>query len=367
MNINDKINYMAENGEEPWVDYPFTVNPGWDRIRLLPAQLDRLPLYSPAEASTETVIGKHALVPLRLAAPVIISHMSLGAVSAELKCAIARAASAVEIANGGGDGGVLTEELQLSSAYIYEYTPGLYGLTPEVLDRCSAVEIKLGQGCGGGTPFSVPGGADSEVYHMRGGEPGTFFTSPGRFADLMSPADLRLMVEGLREGCGGKPVGVKLAAGNIEADLEHVINAGADFVTIDGGCGGWRGRDCLLGGISPVSALCRAKKFLTGKGCDMDIIITGGIAAAGDVAKALALGAAAAAPATAVLTAAKGEDGAVPPNVAEVRVANYLRALIGGLREICAYTGRGSVTALCPDDLAAEDYETARRTGLRLL
>ncbi len=366
MNINDKINYMAENGEEPWVDYPHTADPGWDRLKLLPAQLDRLPLYSPAEASTETVIGKNALVPLRLAAPIIISHMSLGAVSAELKCAIARAASAAGIANGGGDGGVLTEELQLSSAYIYEYTPGLYGLTPEVLDRCSAVEIKLGQGCGGGTPFSVPGGADSEVYRMRGGEPGAFFTSPGRFADMMSPDDLRLTVESLKEGCGGKPVGVKLAAGNIEADLEHVIRAEADFVTVDGGRGGWRGRDSLLGGISPVSALCRARKFLDGKGCDTDIIITGGIATSSDVAKALALGAAAAAPATAVLTAAKG-GGTVSPDMAEARVTNYLRALIGGLREICAYTGRSSVTALCPEDLAAADCETALRTGLKLL
>jgi hypothetical protein len=33
---------------------------------------------------------------------------------------------------------------------------------------------------------------------------------------------------------GGKPIGVKLAAGNIEADLEVALYAGPDFITIDG-------------------------------------------------------------------------------------------------------------------------------------
>lgn len=350
----EKINYMAVNGEAPWIDYPSTADPGWDRLRLLPAQLDRFPLYSPAEASTYTIIGKNALVPMRLDAPVVISHMSLGALSPELKCAVARAASAAGIANGSGDGGVLEEELQLSSAYIYEYTPGLYGLTPELLERCSAVEIKLGQGCGGGIPFSVPAGADERIYHMRGGEVGTFFTCPGRFTDLGSPMDLKLMIDGLREGCGGKPIGVKLAAGSIEADLEHIVAAGADFVTVDGGHGGWRGRPYLMGGISPVDALRRTKKFLDSAGGGLDIIITGGICGPDDVAKALALGASAAAPASAVLVAACGSvTGASPfsPIETEARVTNYLRSLIGGLKEICTYTGRASSSDLCPEDL----------------
>lgn len=354
---NETINYMAKNGEPPWVNYPSTADPGWNRLRLLPAQVDKFPLFSPAEASTHTVIGKNALVPLRLDAPIIISHMSLGALSPELKCALARAASSAGIANGSGDGGVLGEELELSSAYIYEYTPGLYGLTPEVLERCSAVEIKFGQGCGGGTPFHVPAGANEQVYRLRGGEVGAFFSSPGRFADLGSPADLKLMIAGLREGCGGKPVGVKLAAGNIEADLAHIAAAGADFVTIDGGHGGWQGRAYLMGGLSPVCALRRAKNYLDSAGLSLDIIIAGGICGPEDVAKALALGATAAAPASAVLVAACGKvTGTSPfsPIETEARVTNYLRALTDGLKEICAYTGRASAVELCPDDLAED-------------
>ncbi len=369
MNTNEKINYMAENGEEPWVNYPSTADPGWDRLSLQPAQIDRFPLFSPAESVTSSVIGKNALVPLRLDAPIVVSHMGLGALSPELKYAIARAASAAGVANGSGDGGVLEEELQLSSAYIYEYTPSLCGLTPEVLERCSAVEIKLGQGCGGGTPFLVPAGAEEMVYRMRGGESGAFFSNPGRFADISSSADLKLMIDGLREGCGGKPVGVKLAVGRVEDDLDHIIEAGADFVTLDGGQGGWRGKDYLMGGISPVSALCRAKEHLAARGSDIDIIIAGGISAAGDVAKALALGASAAAPASAVLIAGCGSViGKSPFSNAETeaRILNYLRALIAGLKDICAYTGHAASSELCPEDLAALDYGTAMKTGLRL-
>ncbi len=355
MNRNDEILYMAQTGRLPFTDYPSTPSGGWDAFTLLPAQLSRYPLFSQAEASTEAVIGKNALVPLKLSMPIIISHMSCGAVDGELKKSIARAASEAGIANGGGSGGVFREELELSSAYIYEYTPGLYGLSPETLDRCSAVEIKIGQGCGGGTAFTVPEGADPKVYRLRGGEESPFFTSAGRFSELSSVNDLKLMVEGLREGCGYKPVGIKLAAGRIEEDLDIAARAGADFVTIDGGCGGWRGYPGLMGGIPAAQALIRAKKCIDKLGSDMDIIITGGIRTATDAAKALALGAAAAAPASAVLTAACGKlSGKSPlsPEETDRRIDNYLKAMASGLRQICAYTGRRSTAELNSEDIA---------------
>ncbi len=354
MNVNDRINHMAANGSSPWEEYPLSSG-GWEELSLLPAQLDRFPLFSPAEASTGVTLGKSANAPLRLNTPVIISHMSVGALTPELKCALARAASDAGTAIGGGDGGVLWEELELSSAYIYEYTPGLWGLTPQVLERCSAVEIKLGQGCGGGTPFTVPEGADSKAYRLRGGEEGMFFTTPGRFSELTSPADLRLMIAGLREGCGGKPIGVKIAAGRIEADLDIIIEAGADFVTIDGGHGGWRGKPHLMGGIPAAIALQRAAGHLKRRGSEMDIVIAGGIKTPEDAAKALALGATAAASASAVLCAACGSvTGASPftPDETRTRAANYLRAMTEGIRDICAYTGRGSASELDRSDLA---------------
>ena len=203
-------------------------------------------------------------------------------------------------------------------------------------------------------PFSVPEGAPSLVYRLRGGDEGFFFTTPGRFTEISSASDLKLMVAGLREGCGGKPIGVKIAAGNIEADLDMIIEAGADFVTIDGGRGGWRGKEHLMGGIPAAQALRRAKKHLELRGSDIDIIIAGGIHTPQQAAKALALGAAAVAPASAVLIAGCGSvTGKSPFSTAqtEARITNYLRAMNSGLRDVCAYTGRSRMDELNSSDL----------------
>jgi hypothetical protein len=44
-------------------------------------------------------------------------------------------------------------------------------------------------------------------------------------------------VDWLRETSAGKPIGIKLAAGDIEADLGFAVYAGPDFITIDGRAG----------------------------------------------------------------------------------------------------------------------------------
>ena len=38
----------------------------------------------------------------------------------------------------------------------------------------------------------------------------------------------------LRLVSGGRPIGIKIAAGRIEKDLEFCVYAGPDFITIDG-------------------------------------------------------------------------------------------------------------------------------------
>ena len=42
------------------------------------------------------------------------------------------------------------------------------------------------------------------------------------------------MVDWLKEASDGRPIGVKIAAGHVEQDLEWIAYADADFVTIDG-------------------------------------------------------------------------------------------------------------------------------------
>ncbi len=341
-------------------------DPLWDELVFLPAQLSRFPLFSAAEADLSTVIGKSALVPLRLDIPLIISHMSVGELSAELKCSLARAASEAGIANGSGEGGVIADEAEFSSAYIYEYTPELYGLSPELLRRCSAVEIKIGRSSRGGLGEALPDGLPSEVYRLRGIAPDTLFTSAGRFAEINSAADLRITIDGLRDGSGGVPVGVKLAAGHIEDDLAFALEAGADFVTIDGRSSF---HSSPLGGccLPTLCAVARARDWLESNGAELDIVAAGGMRTSADFAKAIALGATAVASASAVLDAVSAVDGEMTLSAAETenRLVKWLRSVGSDLAEICAFTGRSSVGGLSRDDLAALSSDVSGMTGVR--
>ena len=87
--------------------------PGWDDILILGAQLNPPPLDEHAQVNIRTVIGKNALKPMVLEAPVYISHMSFGALSREVKVALARGTAMAGTAMCSGEGGILPEEMRL--------------------------------------------------------------------------------------------------------------------------------------------------------------------------------------------------------------------------------------------------------------
>lgn len=58
--------------------------------------------------------------------------------------------------------------------------------------------------------------------------------SPSKFEDIRSKEDLRDLVTQLRLASDGRPIGIKIAAGRIEKDLEYCVFAEPDFITIDG-------------------------------------------------------------------------------------------------------------------------------------
>ena len=84
--------------------------PGWDDILLLGAQLNPPPLDDGEEVDVRTVIGKHARKPMVLESPVYISHMSFGALSKEIKVALAKPSAMAKTAMCSGEGGILPEE-----------------------------------------------------------------------------------------------------------------------------------------------------------------------------------------------------------------------------------------------------------------
>jgi glutamate synthase domain-containing protein 2 len=281
--------------------------PDWEAILFRGAQLYRMPFNEDQAVSTHTVIGATAAVPLEIAIPFYVSHMSFGALSREAKIALARGTKIMGTVMCSGEGGMLPEERAEADRYIYELGTARFSHKKEAIKQADAVEIKIGQaakpGLGGHLPAEK---VTDEIAKIRGIKPGEPSISPGRHAGIDTPEDLRKRVAEIRDLCGGRPVGIKFTAGHIEKDLEVALAAEPDFITIDcrGGATGAapvfvKDNVCL----PPVFAIRRARKFLDEVGSKVTLCMTGGFRDAADIAKGLALGADAVALATASLIA----------------------------------------------------------------
>ena len=115
------------------------------------------------------------------------------------------------------------------------------------------------------------------------------------------------MVSELRERSDGRPIGIKIAAGKIEKDLEYCVFAEPDFITIDGRGGATGASPAIVRdstSVPTVFALYRARKYLDSVKSDISLVITGGLRVSSDFAKAIAMGADAVAVASAGLIAA---------------------------------------------------------------
>lgn len=209
--------------------------PNWDDVYVLGAQLNPMPLDEHAEVCLKTVIGKHAKKPMELQIPFYISHMSFGALSKETKIALAKGSAAAGTAMCSGEGGILPEEKEAAYKYIFEYVPNLYSVTDENLRTSDAIEIKIGQGTKPGMGGHLPGSkVTPEIAKIRNKPLGEDVISPSRFSDIQNADDLKNLVSELRTRSEGRPIGIKIAAGRIEKDLEFCVYAEPDFITIDG-------------------------------------------------------------------------------------------------------------------------------------
>lgn len=364
--------------------------PGWDDILLLGAQLNPPPLNDSDAVDTVTVIGKHAKKPLVIESPVYISHMSFGALSKEVKVALSKGSAMAKTAMCSGEGGILPEEKEAAYKYIFEYIPNKYSVTDENLRAADAIEIKIGQGTKPGMGGHLPGEkVTEEIAAIRGKKAGEDIQSPSKFAELNSKEDLRAMVEMLRERSDGRPIGVKIAAGNIERDLEYCVFARPDFITIDGRGGATASSPYFLREATTVPtiyALARARKYLDAVQSDIALVITGGLRVSADFAKALAMGADAVAIASAGLIAAACQQyricgsGNCPVGVATQdpelrarlhvdaaaqRVANFLNVSRKELETFARITGNHSVHGLSRENLVTLDKDIAAYTGIR--
>ena len=363
--------------------------PSWDDILLLGAQLNPPPLEEEEPVTTMTIIGKHAKKPMILNSPVYISHMSFGALSKEIKVALAKGSAMAKTAMCSGEGGILPEEREASYKYIFEYIPNKYSVTDENLRRADAIEIKIGQGTKPGMGGHLPGEkVTEEIAQLRGKKQGEDVQSPSKFPELNSKEDLKEMVTMLRTRSDGRPIGIKIAEVRIERDLEYCVYAEPDFITIDGR-GGATGSSPLFlreaTTVPTIYALYRARKYLDSIHSDISLVITGGLRISADMAKALAMGADAIAIASAALIAAACQQyricgsGNCPVGIATQdpelrkrlkveqaaqRVANYLNVTLEELKTFARITGHTSVHNLTVDDLITLNKEISDFTNI---
>lgn len=272
--------------------------PKWEDIQFLPAQMAKKPLLDEASVSTKVIIGPKAKKPLHLDIPLFVSDMSFGALSREAKIALSKGAELAGTGICSGEGGMLPDEKAENSKYLYELASAKFGFSWENLENIQAFHFKGGQGAKTGTGGHLPGSkVKGEIAKVRGLKEGVSAISPATFTDedLKTASDFRNFGDKVRNISGGVPIGFKLAASHIEKDLAFALEAGADYIILDGRGGGTGAAPDILKNninIPTIPALARARKFLDDQGVkDVSLVITGGLRIADDFAKALMLGA----------------------------------------------------------------------------
>jgi len=292
----DGLSKIGHHGEMGAMGVPRKDLPHWDDIQILPAQFARRPLMEDISVGTEITIGPKAKRPLKLDIPLFVSDMSFGALSEEAKIALAKGAELAGTGICSGEGGALKEENEANSRYFYELASAKFGWDISLVEQAQAFHFKGGQGAKTGTGGHLPGAKVTEKIALtRGLKPGEDAISPPTFSSPKTLKEFAKFSDEIRERSGGIPIGYKLSANHIEDDIDFALEAGADYIILDGRGGGTGAAPLLFRdhiSVPTIPALARARKHLDKKsGRSVSLIITGGLRMPEDFIKAMAMGA----------------------------------------------------------------------------
>jgi glutamate synthase domain-containing protein 2 len=236
---------------------------------------------------------------LQCETPIMIGHMSYGAISLNAQMSLARAVSETGTFMGTGEGGLHELLYPYQDHMIVQVASGRFGVNIDYLERGAAIEIKIGQGAKPGIGGHLPGEKVClDVSCTRMIPEGSDAISPAPHHDIYSIEDLKQLVRSLKEATEWKkPVFVKIAAvHNAAAIAAGIARSSADAVVIDGFRGGTGAaprvfRDHV--GIPVEAAIAAVDSKLRKQGIrnEVSLIASGGLRESADVVKAIALGA----------------------------------------------------------------------------
>ena len=274
--------------------------PTFDDLVFLGASMSRYPMEGYREkCATDVVLGtRFAKKPVELKIPITIAGMSFGALGANAKESLGRAATAMGTSTTTGDGGMTEEERQSSETLIYQVLPSRYGLNPDDIRRADALEVVVGQGAKPGGGGMLLGHKITErVATMRDLPQDIDQRSACRHPDWTGPDDLAIKIQELREITDWQiPIYIKVGATRVSYDVALAVKSGADVIVVDGMQGGTAATQNVFiehVGIPTLPAVRMAVEALQELGMHrkVQLIVSGGIRSGADVAKALALGA----------------------------------------------------------------------------
>lgn len=375
----------------------------WEKLYFQPVYLKpRMPTSEKVRIETKTTIGPKAQKPLTVDIPILITAMSYGgALSVQAKVALAKGANLAGTATNSGES-YLPEERQAAKRLIMQHHRGLWPNgtmnKPDLLKNADAIEIQLGQGAQAAAAMKTRPTSDKmindKMREVFGLDPGQAEEISTRFRGVDSPKDFVEMVHHFKREFP-VPVGVKLGVSDyIEQDLEVLLEAGVDFVTIDGAEGGTHGGPTTLQddvGLPTMHGLVRADDYLrkAGKRDNVTLIAAGQLSTPGRFLKALALGADAVAIGTVAIIAMLAEqmkkalpgeppydlvmhsanhqwNSALDIDRGARHLANYLQSCMGEFEYVVQSVGKSSVHELTREDLVALDPLVADLCGVRL-
>lgn len=312
---------------------------------------------------------------LQLETPIMIGHMSYGAISLNSHIAMARAVTETGTFMGTGEGGLHHDIYPYQDRMIVQIASGRFGVDIDYLERGAAIEIKIGQGAKPGIGGHLPGEkVCADVSCTRMIPLGSDAISPAPHHDIYSIEDLKQLVRSLKEATEWKkPVFVKIAAvHNAAAIASGIARSSADAVVIDGFRGGTGAapkvfRDNV--GIPIEAAVASVDSKLREQGVrnEISIIASGGIRNSADITKTIALGADAVYIGTAALVAmgcrvcgncyrglcpwgiaTQREDlvKRLDPDTASQQVANLIKAWTLEISELMGAAGINSIESL---------------------